>query len=84
MTDYWNMHGDEDDAKNTAVAAFTLAMNTLRQLRTSGVITAENFNQIVENAVAVAHPKQGSGTRNHLYENLTQESRERQDMNTPG
>jgi hypothetical protein len=81
---YSNMAGDEQDAQATAIAAFTLAMNTLRSLRAAGVITGENFNQIVENAVAVSAPRKGSGTRKHLFENLTLESQERQDINTPG
>lgn len=81
---YSNMAGDEQDAQATAIAAFSLAMGTLRSLRAAGVLTAENFNQIVEKAVAVSEPRKASGTRKHLFENLTPESQERQNLKTPG
>lgn len=75
---YQNMHGDAVDAQNTAVAGFALAMNILRSLRSRGIIDDVDFNNIVENAVAVSEPREGSGTQLHLFENLTEESRSRQ------
>ena len=76
---YASMHGEQQDVPNTAVAAFVIGMNILRSLRTKGLISQPEFNDIVENAIAVSGVRQGSGARNHLYGNLSRESRQRQD-----
>ena len=80
---YMDIHGEEAVAK-AAVAAFVVSMDLIRLVRAAGLISSEDLDAIVQNAVAVAQPREGSAVRSHLFANLSAESRLLQDKRNPG
>jgi hypothetical protein len=66
--------------EKTATAALVLAVNTLRQLQATGVISPEYVAMSFENAAAVTEPEVGSNLEEILWKNMVPESRERQDQ----
>ena len=80
---YMDINGEEAVAK-AAVAAFVVSMDLIRLVRAAGLISSEDLDAIVQNAVAVAQPREGSAVRGHLFANLSEESRQLQDRRNPG
>lgn len=80
---YMDINGEEAVAK-AAIAAFVVSMDLIRLVRTAGLISSADLDAIVQNAVAVAQPREGSAVRSHLFANLSEDSRLLQNRTNPG